>query len=295
MGAFTVGDMVRKKAHKLSKNDLSCGCEKIEAVHPSENMYLINNSYFLEKDLERCSCKNLVILRRTNKKTNSMEGIKNKLIEASQVYGDQIVIRSLVNLIPSIGGALDLLLSSTGQNFIIRRIESLLRNLELELSQLHEEAINKDFLNSEQGFDLVVKAFNSASRTRQEEKLAFYARILKNSLDNSKEFEEDEPEIFLSIVESLSVQELRVLKCIFESKDHKDQNPTNSSTSFGTSAHTLAELYPEFDKDELVSILIRLERTGLIKEVIAMHFGYSGGAYEINPLFVRLMDFLKTH
>lgn len=224
--------------------------------------------------------------------------VKDKIVKASQVYADQTFLRAGINAIPFVGGSLDVLLASKGQNFVIRRIESFIDELKKEISDLQETQVNKELLETEEGFDLIVKAFNSASRTRQQEKLKLYARIVKSALTDSKEFEEDEPELFLKIIEELSVKELRVAKCLYELKeikkqDPEDDNPNGKQDGMTNDAWWLSKHYPEFDKDELISIFVRLERTGLIKELVGSFIGYSGGQYLINPLFKRFMNFIE--
>jgi hypothetical protein len=226
-----------------------------------------------------------------------MDEIKNKLVQASKVYADQTVVRAAINAIPFIGGSLDILLSSTGQNFVIKRIETLISELNVQLQQLDNSKINHEFLETEVGFDLVIKAFNSASRTRQNEKLKLYAKILKGALTEGKEYQEDDPELYLQIIEELSVKELRVAKCLFELKEvkkiHPEQdNPDNNQDGMTNDAWWLSKQFPEFDKDELVSIFVRLERTGLIKELVGSYIGYGGGQYLINPLFKKFITFI---
>lgn len=225
--------------------------------------------------------------------------LKDKLTEASQVYGDLTILRAGINAIPFVGGSLDVLLSSSGQKFIMRRIEYFITELQNELANLQENQINKDFFETEEGFDLIVKAFDSTSRTRQQEKLNLYARIVKSTLNVSKDFEEDDPEIFLKIVEELSVKELRVAKCLYELKESKkqnpeDDNPNRDQNGMANDAWWLSKHYPEFDKDELISIFVRIERTGLIKELVGSYLSYAGGKYVINPIFKRFMNFLET-
>jgi hypothetical protein len=226
-----------------------------------------------------------------------MEDIKNKLVQISKGYADQTVIRSLINGIPYVGGSLDLLLSSSGQNFVIRRIEKLISELNEQIGQLNESKINHDFLETEEGFDLMIKAFNSASRTRQNEKLKLYAKIIKGALTEGKEYQEEEPELYLQIIEELSVKELRVAKCLYELKEVKTENSENeninlNSDNINNDALWLSHKYPEFDKEELVSIFVRLERTGLIKELVGNYFDYDGGQYLINPLFRKFNDYI---
>jgi hypothetical protein len=226
-----------------------------------------------------------------------MDDIKNKLIQASKVYADQTLVRAAINAIPFVGSSLDILLSSSGQNFVIKRIETLIAELNNQLGQLDKSKINHDFLETEEGFDLVVKAFNSASRTRQNEKLKLYAKIIKGALTEGKEYQEDDPELYLKIIEELSVKELRVAKCLYELKEVKKKNPEQDNPNgkqdgMTNDAWWLSKQYPEFDKDELVSIFIRLERTGLIKELVGSFLGYGGGQYLVNPLFKKFIDFI---
>lgn len=228
-----------------------------------------------------------------------MTDLNDKLIQASKVYGDQTVVRAIINAIPYVGSSLDIILSSSGQKFIIERIEKFINEFKEEISQLQETQLNKRYLETEEGFDLIVKAFNSAARTRQQEKLKLYARIIKGALTEGKEYEEDEPEIFLKIVEELSVKELRVAKYLYELKEIKkkkpdDDNPNKKQDRMTNDAWWLSKHYPEFDKGELVSILVRLEKTGLIKELVGSFLDYGGGQYLINPLFRRFMNFIET-
>lgn len=221
-----------------------------------------------------------------------MEEIQNKLVKLSKVYADQTLIRSLINIIPYVGGSIDLLLSSSGQNYVIRRIEYLISELNEQIGKLDETKINRDFLETEEGFDLIIKAFNSASRTRQNEKLKLYAKIIKSAITEGKEFEEDEPEIYLRIIEELSIKEIRVAKCLYQLKEVNIINEENSKVDMSNDYLWLSNQYPEFDKDELISIFSRLEREGLIKEDVGNYFGYDGGSYFINPLFKKFIEYI---
>lgn len=228
-----------------------------------------------------------------------MNLLTNRLIKASEIYGNQTLIRAGINAIPFIGGSLDILLSSRGQTFIVKRIEQLISNLEVEISKLDESKVNTKYLESEEAFDLIVASFNYAARTRQREKLQLYSQIIRGAITQSKQFEEEEPELFLKIVEELSVKELRVAKCLFELKELKTVDPadeTSESYQNGMSddAYWLSKHYPEFNKDELISIFIRLEKTGLIKELVGSFIGYGGGQYLINPLFKKFMTFIAV-
>lgn len=224
-----------------------------------------------------------------------METIKDKLVRASQIYGEQTIIRAGVNAIPFVGGSIDILLSSSGQTFVTKRIENFIYELQNEISFLQKDKINNKYLESEEGFDLIIKSFNSASKTRQQEKLKLYARIVAGAITEGKEYDEDEPELFLKITEELSVKELRIAKCLYEYKELKKiKKDVESGNKDTTDAYLLSQTYPEFKKEELISILVRLEKTGLVRELVGMYLGYMGGQYLINPLFKRFMTYMQT-
>ncbi|PIF34537.1 hypothetical protein CLU81_5192 [Flavobacterium sp. 9] len=226
-----------------------------------------------------------------------MKDIKEKLVQASKAYSDQIVLRAAINAIPQIGGSLDILLSSSGQNFVIKRIEEFVSELSHQIEQLDTSKINYDFFEKEEFYDLIIKAFNSASRTRQSEKLQLYAKIVKGALIEGAEYEEDDPELYLKIIEELSVKELRVAKFLYEIKTlnstELEEVSKRNGENLNNDAALLSNLYPEFDEDDLISVFVRLERTGLIKEMVGNYFGYAGGLYDITPLFKKLLNFIE--
>lgn len=224
--------------------------------------------------------------------------LNDKLTIVSQMYGEESVLRAAISSIPYVGGALDIMFSSKGQSYIITRIEGFIEELKAQVSHLEESKVNHEFLESEQGFDLIVKAFNSSARTRQREKIKLYAKILKGALTKGKEFEEDEAELYLKIVEELSIKELQVALLLYKLKeidkrDPEDDNPNAKQDGMSTDSSWIAKLYPQYNQDELISILVRLERTGLIKEKTGSFLGYSGGQYMINALFRRFINFIE--
>jgi hypothetical protein len=219
-----------------------------------------------------------------------MKDIRESLTKASEIYSDQVIIRAGINAIPFVGGSIDVILSSLGQKFVIKRIEDFITELKSEVELLESQKINHDFLNSEEGFDLIVKSFNSASKTRQREKLRIYAKILKNALTSGKAYEEDEPEIFLKIVEELSIKEFKVATLLFKLKANLKPHESGRITD----VVLLANENSDFDKDELVYILVRLEKIGLIREHMITVLGAGGGSYKVNKLFVKFMDFIEV-
>ncbi|MEM1359888.1 MAG: hypothetical protein AAGF89_16905, partial [Bacteroidota bacterium] len=74
-----------------------------------------------------------------------LEKISDSLDKASEMYSNQVLIRASINAIPVIGGSLDLLLSSKGQEYTMRRIEGLISILNDKISALDNSKIDFKF------------------------------------------------------------------------------------------------------------------------------------------------------
>jgi len=59
---------------------------------------------------------------------------------------------------------------------------SLLEVLQEELRGIHENQVDKPYIESEEFFDLIIQALEAAARTREREKISLYARILRVQL-----------------------------------------------------------------------------------------------------------------
>jgi len=175
-------------------------------------------------------------------------------------------------------------------DFALKRVEYFIGVLN-EILNLQKTDINKEYFYTEEGHDLFLKAIYASARTRHEKKLNLYARIIKNSLIYGKQFEEDEPDILLKIVEELSVKELRVVKCIHELHLNKSLDNEDNCTNV---TNLISKNYPEFDKDTLVPILVRIEKCGLIKELTGFYVGNEGGIYKTTKLFKQFINFIET-
>ncbi len=221
-----------------------------------------------------------------------MNEIKDKISQALQIYSKKTVLRAVVNAIPWVGGSLDVVLSSGGQRIIEERIKRLFEQLGADMEKLKEDSIEKSFIETEEFFDLLRKVIESSTKTREQQKIELYSRILRNSLlkdTQGKEMAED----YLSALTELSVKEVCLAKTIYEmqeggllDKEHELQ------MALRTGWNTLSDKL-SIHKGELDFFLKRLERTGLIKEITGAYFDYEGGVYVITQTFREMMRFLN--
>lgn len=221
-----------------------------------------------------------------------MSEIKEKISQALEIYSKKVVLRAVINVIPWVGGSLDVVLSSGGQRIIEERIKRLFEQFSADMGKIKEDAIDKSFIETEYFFDLLRKVMESSTKTREQQKIELYSKILCNSLLKDvvgKEMVED----YLSVLTELSVREVCLAKTIYEmqkggllDKEHELQ------MALRTGWNTLSDKL-SIPSGELDFFLKRLERTGLIKEITGAYFDYEGGVYVITQTFKVMMQFLN--
>jgi len=221
------------------------------------------------------------------------EEVSNKLVRASEWYGKHTGLRMMVAGIPNIGSSLDILFYSKGEKFRQRRVAQLLKYLKTEMKRTHENMVDKKYLKSEECFDLFLKAIDSATKTRHSEKIHLYAKVLRGAviIQDRQEFL---PEEYLDILSELSPREIEVARAIYEQQfdgPQDDENELGWAERKGWAQ--LSEQCPSIPKEDLVFILQRLARSGLIREVTGMYWDYGGGVYVITDVFRKLMRYLE--
>ena len=143
-------------------------------------------------------------------------------------YEGKYKIRALINAIPYIGGALDLLLSEKGAVYREERIELFLNQLNERLGQIEENEIQTEIMNSEEFYDLMIQTMNSVIKTRHKEKIEYFSNILSNHIQKEKKSEIN-CELMISILESLTIDEIH-----YFSELSKDQNEIQLYNILGT-------------------------------------------------------------
>jgi hypothetical protein len=225
-----------------------------------------------------------------------MGDINTQLKIYSSAYNDLTHLRAAISAVPFIGSQLDLYLSNPGQKFVEERLQYLIDQLQEQMNEIHENAIDKRLFDTEEGFDLVNKTFAAATRTRQTEKLKVFAKILRGALTIKKDVHD--PELYLRIVDEMSDKELEVALLLYEVKQKrkiKVEGDNEAQDGMSNDPYWFSKNYPKYSKAELEYILPRLEKTGLVKEVVGSFIGYGGGQYNPTSLFTDFIKFIGNH
>ncbi len=217
--------------------------------------------------------------------------VAKSLDKASLRYSDNIALRATINLIPTIGGSLDVIFSSRGQALAAQRLTQFIDDLRTEMRLLETRVVDKDYLESEQWVDLVMRAMEAAARTRDREKIRLYAKILKGAVSN-RNLREFSPEEYLTILSEMTPLEIQVATSIYRQQSDRPQEGENELTWAQRKEWDKIPERVSVSHDDMPFILIRLERTGLIKEITGAFWGYEGGVYVVTEAFRKMMQFL---
>jgi len=144
-----------------------------------------------------------------NNKQYMPENNKHKE-KISQIYSDNIYLRTLISNIPWIGGLLDLAISEKWNKIREKRLEKLIEKLIEEFGQMQENMINTDILESEGFSDFILDCITSSVKSKQNSKIKNYAKIISKSFTDLN-FDFDEFDILNPILNSLSENEILIL------------------------------------------------------------------------------------
>jgi DNA-binding MarR family transcriptional regulator len=217
--------------------------------------------------------------------------LRESLNTSLEVISEEPVLRALLNAIPYVGGSLNEIISGKGQQIIEKRRDDLLHLLIEHMNKLHEEAVRKDFFETPEGFDLLIKALDEARKTRSREKRDLYARILVGAALKQYDTTEYSAEEYLQLVSGLTPKELEVAYRIY--RDRPGLKPTIWERYMDTLAEELG-----ISRDDLPMILSRVESLGLIQRVTTRLQGSrvylpTRPYYNVTPSFEKLMRFVE--
>ncbi len=214
-------------------------------------------------------------------------------------------MRAMLSLVPHIGGSLVELFAGKGQQIIAERRDEFLQLLSERLGTVEERAVRKDFFETPEGFDLLIKALDEARKTRSKEKRELYARILAGAATTSSKNEGDSAEEYLYLVSDLTIIELKVARKMYDLQEdyirrymaQEGQDPRQKYTGEEREVwHKQREILTKdtgSDYSETIQLMNRIASTGLVDVSYINTPGSIAATYWISPVFERLMRFIR--
>jgi hypothetical protein len=200
--------------------------------------------------------------------------------------------------VPFLGAAYNELRTYRSEQFMKNRLSYMNHELISRMEGVEEEAVNREYLGSEAFFDLIGKAVETALRTRDREKIAYIASILKGAVINSnqeKHLTEELAEEYLYLVSDLTPQELRVARTLYNHQKRQESSIDEDRIleDWGLQRDKLSREH-SIDRSDLSLILNRLAATGVADTVLINVPGTVQPVYQVSATFNKLMKFLES-
>ena len=196
-----------------------------------------------------------------------------------QKYEGNTVLRVIVNLIPYVGGSLDVALNKWSQ-IKQRRIDELMNAISEELNGIQETAINQAYLESEEFYDLIYQIVNNALANRCPETRSAYAKVVRFAVLNEETTANLED--IIRQVEGMREKDLFFLRAV-KSLLLSGRELTGEALSLGVSG---------YDSLECERMLYRFENLGLVEHPRQTLLGPGAMPFSKLPLFDKLVSYL---
>lgn len=151
------------------------------------------------------------------KNKNHKKSKENSAEKYLQV-ADNTTIRTLINTLPYVGGALDTLIFHKAGKIKEKRLKNFLRELKKDLEKLSKNAVNKKFLESEEFFYITEQIIIQVLDEQDKSKLELYRKLFRKSftsLPHDYEYRD-----YLQTIKLLTPSQLMVFKYFIK---HKNQ------------------------------------------------------------------------
>ncbi len=204
-----------------------------------------------------------------------------------------------ISTIPYFGGTIATFFSAKWLQVYQQRTEALFQHFGEHLDNLDERVINKDYFDTEEGIDLLIKATEQSNKTGSEEKRDLISRILAGAPLAEAEGGNYSPEEYLNIVASLTPKELEVARTIYDLQRNIASplklDSANKVELWRLCAESIREKHA-IEADDLPLFLNRITATGLTTLVYEIYAsGDAVPTYWVAPSFDRLIEFLSLN
>lgn len=206
--------------------------------------------------------------------------------------GFNIAFRSKLVSVPVIGSYMDVVYTESIQAIK----ETAFQN---SIEKLDEEKVDKEYLNSLEFFNLLVKTFKLTLDEIETDKVIYFSKLIKDSLESDelgRKYNFD----YIKTISELSVDQMGILKVLYvQQKDIVSYSGDNfgnvilTKTDYKNISKILEDKY-SITNDEFEFLAKRTEATGLIHEILYLDDdGNMGYVYAINSTLIKLMEKLN--
>ncbi|MGI8402662.1 MAG: hypothetical protein ACR2NS_13830 [Gemmatimonadaceae bacterium] len=210
------------------------------------------------------------------------------LVPALKWYAEKPVIRAFMQLIPTIGGGADLLLTERWQQHLREREHVFFSALGSGEIQLDDALLTgNDFLHC------FTRSLEAAVRARRSEKTAAFGRLLRGAITSQRISDTDRYEELLEILEGLTGRDMIVLSTIERYEEmvpftDADDNKLQWTNRYWDSLTAQIVNTLGISRDELGAVLFRLARTGCYVPITGAYMDYEGNQGYLSDTYREL-------
>jgi hypothetical protein len=191
-------------------------------------------------------------------------------------------------------------IASRGDAIAKERTEQFLVALYEDVEALRQQGLSREqldrFFESAEWYDLFRETYEQVLRTPSEDKIRYYARLLKGAVRDA-ESKEYTPHEYLRLLSGLTDNELKVARSLYrlQREEYRGELPPDHEHTWESWQSHRAQLLRQHhvDADDLYLMLRRIASSGLLRIIYIQFPGSPGETYWVTPLFDRLMQFLE--
>lgn len=191
--------------------------------------------------------------------------LKQKAIKKYIDISDNLIIRTNIQLIPGVGGAIDTLVFHKAGQIKERRLNQLIESLQQQFETIQDSTLDKNYIHSEDFLWLIEKTFLSYISESKQKKREYYKDLLVNSCLSS--FSSFDKELLFRLLENTSMFHISLLITIGKSM--------NKQGMFNTSVFSEYK----FKLPELFSHLNLLVSSGFVFKYTHVNMEKDGDEY----------------
>ncbi|EAY28412.1 hypothetical protein [Microscilla marina] len=150
--------------------------------------------------------------------------MKNNQSEEKQLqetaHLSETVARTILPFVPVLGSIIKEWSIDYPSRIVQKRVNSLVEKLNQQLEGLAQNAIDKEYLMSEDFYDFLLSILHKTQKTSLDEKHSSYAKLLFEIVTQKKEFNYSDEGFFVEYVDELTPKHLSLLWFLFDNQQN---------------------------------------------------------------------------
>jgi hypothetical protein len=209
-------------------------------------------------------------------------------------------IQTAVLTIPIVGPYVSSILSIWMNDTQQRRLRNFIIEMASEMQTLEESRVDFNYFRSEEFEDLMMLIAERSSKTRHHEKYRMFCQILRSVSTFEGKAYRRYAEDCVDIVSDLSPSDMVLAAKIFEQQETMPKtfpkaNPTvNELLEVKDRGWANLQKQCRLSEVALQLSLVKLERQGLIRELVGYLDNAGQGIYIITPVFRKFAELIRT-